>query len=155
MTYQKLVKSGLLKKEKIGFDQIVKILQRAHRDLKSAKILIKDGYEDGSFRLSYEAMLLAGRALCFSFGLKPRAIGSHKIIIDFVAEVIGKEYEILVNKFDKMRKKRNYLIYGTSDMDISRIEADNAIKTAEDFIERIEKIIQDRNPQKKLNLSRQ
>jgi len=155
MSYQKLIESGLLRKEKIGFDQVIKVLERAHRDLKSAKVLIKDGHEDGSFRFSYESMLLAGRALCFSFGLKPRAIGSHKIIIDFVAEVIGKEYEILVNKFDKMRKKRNYLIYGASDMDISKIEADNAIKTTRDFLERIEKIIHDNNPQKGLNLSRQ
>jgi uncharacterized protein (UPF0332 family) len=153
MSYQKLIENGLLKKEKIGFDQIIKVLGRARRDIKSARTLIKDSDEDGSFRFSYEAMLLAGRALCFSFGLKPRTIGSHKIIIDFVTEVIGKEYEALVNKFDKMRKKRNYLIYGTSDMDISKTEAENAIKTTKEFLERIEEIVHEKNPQKKLNIT--
>jgi len=149
MNYQEFVKKGLLRKERIDFKQIGKVIERAYQDLKSAKILLKKGYEDASFRLAYESMLLAGRALVFSFGLRPRALGSHKIVVDFAGEVLGNKYKVLVKKFDQMRRKRNYLIYGIG-LAISKTEAENAIKTTEEFIETIKEIIQKKNPQKKL-----
>ncbi len=149
MIYQELVKKGLLKQEQIGFDQINKVLSRAYRNIKSAKILLKDDDEEGSFGLAYEAMLLAGRALVFSYGLRPRTVGSHKIVVDFTEKIIGKEYKILVQKFDKMRRKRNYLIYGIG-LIISATEVKNAIKTAEEFMAKIREIIQKKNPQKRL-----
>jgi uncharacterized protein (UPF0332 family) len=133
MSYQEFVKKGLLRKEKIDFKQINQVMIKARRDLKSAKILLEKGYEDASYRLAYEAMLLAGRALVFSFGFRPRALGSHKIVVEFVKKVLGKNFEVLTKKFDKMRKKRNYLIYGTG-LAISKTEAENSIKTAEEFI---------------------
>lgn len=149
MNYQELVKKGLLKPEKIGFDQISRIIDRAQRNLKSARILINGGDEEGGFRFAYEVMLLAGRALVFSFGLRPRAIGSHKIVIDFTERVLGNQSKTLTQKFDKMRKKRNYLIYGAG-LTISKTEAENAIKTAEEFLEEVKKVIQKKNPQRKL-----
>lgn len=149
MTYQEFVKKGLLKKEKIGFDQIDKILERAHKNVKSAKLLTQNNDEEGGFKFAYEAMLLAGRGLVFSRGLRPRALGSHKIVIDFTEKVLGKEYKILIQKFGKMRRKRNYLIYGIG-LTISATEARNAIKAAEMFIKKIKKIIQKKNPQKRL-----
>ena len=149
MNYQELVIKGLLKQEQIGFDQINKVLGRAYRCVRSAKTLLKDEDEEGSFGLAYEAMLLAGRALVFSYGLRPRTVGSHKIVVDFTEKVINKEYKILIQKFDKMRRKRNYLIYGIG-LIISEIEAENAIKTAEEFMEKIREIIQKKNPQKRL-----
>lgn len=149
MVYQKFIEEGLLRKEKIGFDQINKVLERAHRSIKSAKTLIKDGDEEGGFQFAYEAMLLSGRALVFSYGLRTRTIGSHKIVVDFTEKILGKQYEILTRKFNKMRKKRNYLIYGIG-LSISKTEAENAIRTAKEFIEKIKEIIQKKNPQKKL-----
>lgn len=149
MGYQVLIKKGLLKEERIGPDQVNKVLVRVYRSVKSAKTLNKDGDETGCFQFSYQAMLLAGRALVFSYGFRPRTQGSHKTVVDFTEAVIGKDYKILIKKFDKMRKKRHYLIYGI-ELDISKTEAENAIKTAEEFIEKIKVFIQKRNPQKKL-----
>jgi len=149
MNYQEFIKKGLLKEEKIGFDQINKVIERAYRNLKSAKTLIKDGDEEGGFRFAYEAMLLAGRTLIFSYGLRPRVVGSHKIVVDFTEKILGNEYKVLAQKFDKMRKKRNYLIYGTG-LTASKTEAENAIKTAEKFIEKIREIIEKKSPQLKL-----
>lgn len=149
MIYQDFIKKGLLKKEEINFDQINQVLKRAHRHLKSAKILLKNDDQEGCFQFAYQAMLLAGRAFLFSYNLRPRAIGSHKIVVDFVERAIGKNYRILVRKFDKMRKERHYLIYGIG-LVTSKTEAKNAIKSAEDFLKIIENNIQKRNPQKKL-----
>ena len=149
MTYKEFVKKGLLKKEKIGFDQINKVLERAHRNIKGARLLARNSDKEGGFEFAYEAMLLAGRALVFSYGLRPRAVGSHKIVIDFTEKALGKEYRILIQKFGKMRRKRNYLIYGIG-LIISATETKNAIKTAEMFIKKIKEIIQKENPQKRL-----
>lgn len=149
MSYQELVEKGLLRNEGIGFDQINEVLERAYRNIKSAKTLLKDSDEEGSFQLAYQAMLLSGRALVFSYGFRPRTVGSHKIVVDFTEMTMGKKYKILVKKFDKMRRKRNYLIYGVG-LAISKTEAENAIKTAEEFIEKIKEQIQKRNPQEKL-----
>lgn len=146
MNFQDLVSKGLLKKEIIGFDQINKVLARAYQSIKSAKILIKNDDEEGSFQLAYEAMLFAGRALVFAYGFRPRAAGSHKIVVDFSEKILGKEYRVLTEKFDRMRRKRNYLIYGIG-LNISQTESKNAIKTAEEFIKKINNTIHKKNPQ--------
>ena len=70
-------------------------------------------------------------------------------MIDFAEGVIGKDYRILVKKFDKMRRKRHYLIYGIG-LAISKTEAKNAVKSAEDFLKIIKDFVQKKNPQKKL-----
>jgi len=126
MSYQEFVKKGLLRKEKIDFNQIGRVIERAYQNLQSAKILVKKGYEEAGFRLAYEAMLLAGRALVFSCNLRPRSVGSHKIVVDFTEKILGNKYKVLVRKFDKMRKKRNYLIYGIG-LTISKTEAGKII----------------------------
>jgi len=149
MNYQEFLKKGFLRKEKIGFDQIEKVLERAFRNIKSAKTLLKDGDEEGAFQFAYESMLLSGRALVFSYSLRPRTIGSHKIVVDFTARVLGDEYKTLTQKFNRMRRKRNYLIYGIG-LAVSKTETDNAIRTAEEFLNKIKNIIQKKNPQKRL-----
>lgn len=149
MSYQGLIKKNLLKKENISFEQIEKVLKRAHKNLKSAKLLLDNNDEEGAFKFAYEAMLLSGRALIFSYGLRPRTIGSHKTVVDFTKEIFGEEYEILTNKFDKIRKRRHDLIYGV-EFTTSSTESANAIDSAHKLIDKIEEHIQEKNPQKKL-----
>ena len=149
MSYQDLVKKNLLKKENINFDQIKKVLERAHKNLKSAKLLLDNNDEEGAFKFAYEAMLLSGRALIFSYGLRPRTIGSHKTVVDFTKEIFGTEYETLTNKFDRIRKRRHDLTYGV-EFTTSSTESVNAIESAHELINKIEKHIQEKNPQKKL-----
>ena len=148
-TFQEFIDKGLIKEEKIDFTQVVRVLMKARRSVKRAKVLFADGDFEGSYHLAYEAMLLSGRALIFSYGYKPRAAGSHKIAIDFVEKIFGKKDAILVFKFDKMRKNRHYLIYGAG-LSISETEAENAISSAKEFVFEIEKLTQEKNPQKKL-----
>lgn len=146
---KKFVEDGLAKEIRLDFFEIEKVLRRAGRSIKSAKILMESGDEDAAFQLAYEAMLFAGRALFFSCNLRPRATGSHKIVVNFVAEVMGPEFKMLAEIFDNMRRKRNYLIYGVG-LETSKKEAENGIENAQEFIRKIEKAIQTKNPQKKL-----
>ncbi|MFA6973277.1 MAG: HEPN domain-containing protein [Parcubacteria group bacterium] len=146
---EKFIEQGWAKEIQFDFVEIGKVMRKAHRSIKSARILLESGDEDAAFQLAYEAMLFAGRALFFSYNLRPRATGSHKIVVNFVAEVMGADFRVLAEIFDNMRRKRNYLIYGVG-LETSRREAKNGIENAEEFIAKIEKLIQAKNPQKKL-----
>lgn len=66
-----LSKKGLVRKEKIGLDQVEKLLVRAHKDLKSAKANLKID-EEIVYAYAYLAMLRTARALMFLEGLSSR-----------------------------------------------------------------------------------
>lgn len=143
-----MIDRKLLKEERFSPKQITKVISKSNRMLKSAQIVLDDKDFECAYQLAYEAMLLAGRALLFSLNLRPRALGSHKIVIEAIKEILGKE-KILVTKFDKMRKNRHYLIYG-SGLSISETEALNSIESAGKFIIRVNKFIHRKNRQKNL-----
>lgn len=149
--FREFIDKGLIKEEKIDFGQVVKVIAKARRSIKSAKVIFEDDDYEGSYQLAYEAMLLSGRALVFSYDYRPRAAGSHKIVVDFSEKVLGKKDAMMVFKFDRMRKNRHYLIYGAG-LAISETEAKNAISTAKEFVSEIEKLIQKKNPQGKLEI---
>lgn len=149
--FQEFIDNSLIKEEKIDFALTKKVIAKARRGIKSSLLLLADGDPEGSYELAYEAMLLAGRSLVFSYNYRPRAAGSHKIVVDFVRKVMNGENDKLVFKFDKMRKNRHYLIYGAG-LAISETEARNAIASANALLEEIEKIIEKKNPQGKLEL---
>jgi uncharacterized protein (UPF0332 family) len=65
-----LKSQGFIEEEDIGFDQVSKHINRAHKDLKVAKSNLNiDG--EASYNYSYLAMLRTGRALMFSFSYRP------------------------------------------------------------------------------------
>lgn len=140
MSYQNLVKQKLLKKEKIGFDQIDRLIIRAAKDLKSAKVLIRID-EETAYALAYQAMLHAGRTLLFSQGYRPSTYQAHKTVVECTKKTLGKGHKILTIKFDKMRKKRHGLIYEAT-IGVSTTETKNAIKSASELVKKIEEEIQ-------------
>jgi len=102
-----------------------------------------------AYALAYQAMLHAGRALLFSQGYRPSAYQAHKTVVECTRKALGKEYKILIIKFDKMRKKRHQLIYEAV-IEISTTETKSAIKSAHELVKKIEREIQRKNPQKRL-----
>lgn len=102
------------------------------------------------YQLAYEAMLKASLGLMLSYEYRPRSLpGRHKIIIEFAGKKLGQEFNELIKKFDRMRRKRNQVIYEPL-LFISKTEALDSIKTAKKYLKIIEKEIQKKNPQKKL-----
>ncbi len=149
MSWKKLLADNRLQKKEISYAEVSSVLGKAFKSLRASEILLEKDVDESVFKEAYDAMILASRALMFSLGVKPRAVGSHMVTIDFCEMYLGAESKLLIEKFKKMRQKRNYLIYGAGLM-ISRTEAENALKTAREFIEKIEKKIQIKNPQQKL-----
>ena len=138
-----------LKSQHVDFNQISRFLAGAERKLAAAKkILAID--EEACYQQAYEAMLKASLGFMLSFGQRPRSIpGHHVAIIEFAEKHLGKEFRNLVSLFNRMRRKRNELIYDVAGI-ISRKEAEQALETAGKYLKAIREEIQKKNPQAKL-----
>jgi len=141
------VDKKLIKPEKIGFDQIDKVIARAEKDLRVAEKLLSID-EDHAYEAAYTAMLHAGRAFVFIKGFRPTTNFQHKTVVGFTAHFLGDKYKALTEKFDKMRRNRNKFIYEPWDFHISATDAKNALKSASEFIEIIKEQIKKDHPQR-------
>lgn len=146
---EELSNQGFIGKEKIGFDQIVKHLNRAHKDLKVAKANLKIDTE-AAYNYAYLAMLRTGRALMFSFGYRPVGGQQHKTIVLFSEAVLGKEFSESIARFNRMRKFRNRFTYEEPGILVSRQQTEKALAGAAQFVQKVSEFIQKRNPQMKL-----
>ncbi len=139
MAWKRLLENGKVQEKSVSASEVEIVLNKAQRTLRSAVHLLKED-EESAYQLAYEAMLIGGRALMFSYGLKSRSVGAHKITVEFCELSLGKEHQLFVEKLDRARKKRHYLMYGIGQI-ISSTEANNLIQTAKNFLLAIKKEI--------------
>lgn len=133
----------------ISFANIIKFFNSSVKKFKKAeKVLQID--EEAAYQMFYESMLKASLALMLSYGFRPRSLPGHHVnIIEFSAKKLGNHYAYIMNTFNKMRRKRNQVIY-EADIEITEKEANNALETAKEYLLIIKKHINSNNPQ--LNL---
>jgi uncharacterized protein (UPF0332 family) len=93
-------------------------------------------------------MLQAGLSLVLAHGYRPAIKNFHKTVVLCNRQILGKDYQVLVKKFDQMRKSRHDAIYDL--IIISSIEAEESIKMADKFIKEVKQHIIKKNPQKEL-----
>ena len=133
MIWKKLLEEGKIQEKSVSDEEVRIVFAKAQKALRSAAHLL-DEDEESAYQLAYEAMLIGGRALMFSCGVKPRSVGAHRITVEFCEEFLGENYRLFIEKLDRARKKRHYLIYGIGQI-ISSTEAGNLIQTAEKFLD--------------------
>ena len=146
---QQLSKQGFIKKCPIDHKAIKNLIARAYADIKTAKRNLFDD-EECAYTYSYNALLHSGLTLMFSKGVRPEIKNKHLTIIKFASAVLGDEFKKLINDYDFMRKKRHKFIYEPG-IPCSLKEAKDATKTAEEFVDKIYKIIKSSSPQRELN----
>lgn len=145
---ENLIKEGLLQKESgIKPDQISRRFKRALVDLNNSKLLLKADAM-GAYTMAYDAMLQAGIALILSLGYRPKVINFHKTVVAAVGEILAENYLPMIKKFDQMRKSRHQAVYEAEIISLGEAEA--ALKTAREFIRRVNDYINEKSPQKKL-----
>ena|SRR5271154_3964126 len=117
----------------VDWAQIERFLASAEKKLASAgKILAFD--EEAALQQAYEAMLKASLGLMFSHGSRARSLpGHHIVIIEFIEKHLDKKHSGLISVFDRLRRKRNQALYDDSGF-VSRRDAEEAIKTAGEFL---------------------
>ena len=144
-----LSKEGLIKKCPLDWKAIANLIERAHIDLETAKRNISDD-EECAYTYAYNAMLRSGLSLMFSEGYRPDIKDKHLTIVRFASSVLGNEFKRVINDYDFMRRKRHRFIY-EPDIPCSKKEAEDAIKTAEEFVDTIRDLIKQKNPQQEFN----
>lgn len=154
MSYKDRIKvmldQGLIKKQKVDFPHIEALLLRAQKDIITAKSNLEID-EEVTYNYAYLAMLRCGRAIVFLRGYRSVDGQQHKTIIELSGEMLGKGFKNLIKKFDRMRRKRNQFTYEPF-LPVSKTEAEDVLKTAEEFVAKVIKQVQDENPQLGFNL---
>jgi uncharacterized protein (UPF0332 family) len=153
MTYEKFLEEclskGLLKRQKSDLRTVEKLVRRAHKDLKTAKANLE--IDEGiAYTVAYLAMLHAARAFILLKGFRPADGYQHKTVVEFISHFLGKEFRVITEQFDRMRRKRNIFTYEI-DISISKSEATNALNSATRFVDLIKGIVQKENPQMEFN----
>lgn len=132
MKYDELLRSGRIRREKISNTEIRQAVERAARDLKTARIIMAADWDWG-FAVTYNAVLQASRAYMFAQGFRPASVEAHKNTFAFMRLAMGKDYEELIAYFDRMRHKRNQAIYDVAGL-ITETEARNLFSKATEFV---------------------
>jgi uncharacterized protein (UPF0332 family) len=132
MKYDELLRSGRIRREKISKTEIRQAVERAARDLKTARMIMAADWDWG-FAVTYNAVLQASRAYMFAQGFRPASVETHKNTFAFMRLAMGKDYEDLIAYFDRMRHKRNQAIYDVAGL-ITETEARNLFSKATEFV---------------------
>lgn len=141
---ENLLKQGLMKKCPVDWRAINNLMKRAYTDLRTAKRNIDDD-EECAYNYAYNAMLRSGLALMFSQGFRPEIKDKHLTVVKFVSSLLGSKFKNVINDYDFMRRKRHRFIY-EPDIPCSKKEAEDALKTAKEFVNIIGKLIKEGNP---------
>ncbi len=134
MNYNELKEMGIVEERPAEIAEVISLVTRAERDLSTSKLL-QDKDEEWAFAAAYQSMARSARALILSEGFRPRGSrgrDTHKTVITASGVILGEHYKSMINKFDRMRRKyQNFM--EESGRVISRYEAGQAIKDAEEF----------------------
>ncbi len=151
MTYEALKELGIVEERSAEITEIITLVSRAERDLSTSKLL-QDKDEEWAFAAAYLAMARSARALILSEGFRPKGVrgrDSQKTVVTASGIILGDQYKSLINKFDRMRRKYQSFMEEAGRI-ISRYEAGQAIKDAEEFVELINSRIREKYSQMSL-----
>ena len=149
--FSDLVSQGSLKEErKIGQDQVIKLINRAKKDLETAKSLLNSD-EAVAMTMVYSSMFHSANALVRLYGFRPGKVRQHAGLIEATSRILGVEIKDYILRFDILRIKRNLFEYQAI-FDFSKIQIENNLIEAEKFVIIIEKFITDKIEQQSFNL---
>ena len=140
MSLDELLRDRIIHRIKPSKKLAKRNLKMASRDLSAAKHLLAEENYDWTLSIAYNAMLQAGRALMFLKGFRPSTQFGHVAVVRYVRFAFREQLtDRMVDIFDQMRKKRHRAIYEAVDV-VSRNEAQNAVKWAEEFVNKVKEV---------------
>lgn len=143
-----LVREGKLRKQHADIAYLNNLLEAARRNFIAAG-LIKEHVGEAAFKLIYDGLLQIGRLILFVNAYRPDDGEQHKTTFLVAGELLGKDYQDLIQKIQKFRIKRNTCIYDPRGL-ISKSEIEAIYKTAQEFWAKVRTYLQKKNPQIKL-----
>jgi hypothetical protein len=145
MPYEELREKGLVEDVKPNLVAINQLLNRALKDLATARA---NGSIDRewAYAIAYQGMLRAAKGMVTAEGLRPRGRDQQRTVVMLAGEIMGEDARPMVNAFDRMRR-RFQAIFEDAGQPVSRYESEGAIKDAQRFIERTVEWTRTKNPQ--------
>jgi len=134
MNYNELKEMGIVEERTAEITEVIALVTRAERDLATSQLL-QDKDEEWAFAAAYQAMARSARALILSEGFRPKGVrgrDAQKTVITAAGVLLGDQNKSLINKFDRMRRKYQSFVEDAGRI-ISRYEAGQAIRDAEEF----------------------
>jgi len=143
-----LVKEGKLKRQDTGVDYLNSLLEAAKRNFEAAA-LVKGKVDEAAFKLVYDGLLQIGRLILLLNGYCPDDGEQHKTTFLVAGELLGKEYNYLINKIQRFRIKRNICIYEPKGL-INKSEVKAIYRVFQEFWRKVRIYLKEKNPQLKL-----
>jgi len=143
-----LVKEGKLKRQDTGVDYLNSLLEAAKRNFEAAA-LVKGKVDEAAFKLVYDGLLQIGRLILLLNGYCPDDGEQHKTTFLVAGELLGKEYNYLINKIQRFRIKRNICIYEPKGL-INKSEVEAIYRVFKEFWRKVRIYLKEKNPQLKL-----
>jgi len=141
VSLEELLRSRAIRRIRPNHTLAINSLRRAQRGAATAKTLVEKEKFDWSLAISYNAMLRAGRALMFERGYRPSSTEGHIAVVRFLHASFGKDIsDKMVMVLNGMRKKRHRIVYEEMDI-VSKGEAEQALRWAEEFVNRVDTVI--------------
>jgi hypothetical protein len=144
----KLAREGKLKRQKADLDYLNDLLEAARRNFEAARF-VQGKVDEAAFKLFYDGLLQVSRAVVLLRGLRPDDGEQHKTAFLAAREILGPEYEDLVNKIQRFRVKRNECVYDPRGL-IGKNEAEAIHQTAIEFWGKVRSYLEKEIPQLKL-----
>lgn len=139
MNAKGLEREGLLKKVPVSRKRVKNAIHLAKRDLQTAKKVMNENL-DWAHAIAYSSILQASRALIFSEGYQPSGSAQHKSMVRYLETRPEKEIQEMVFYIDRMRRRRHAAVYDVAGS-VSILEAEMAIRRAQELIKIVEKIL--------------
>ena len=141
VSLEELLRSRIIRRIRPDRRLALNSIERARRDVDTARTLIANEKFDWCLAVSYNAMLTAGRAFMFFKGYRPSSVDGHVAVVRFLQATLESEVsERMVMIMDGMRKKRHRIVYEEIDI-VSRDEALQTVRWAEEFVQLISNLI--------------
>ena len=91
MKLDDLESQGLIERVEPNLGNVKRALERAQRDLRTARATLSID-EEWAYTIAYYAMLRAGRALMVFLEYRPKGKDHHKTVGEFCSRVLGEEF---------------------------------------------------------------
>jgi len=138
MNTDELFKKRLLKKISIDLNKVRNSIKIAENKLERAKKLFSSDFFQEAFVSAYTSIFHSSRALLYKQGIQEK---SHFAVYSYIknkfSSLIPKK---LIEAFSNYQLERHNIFYGF-ESEISKNKAENIILDAEEFLEKIQEIL--------------
>jgi uncharacterized protein (UPF0332 family) len=142
----KLLKEGKIKKQDSNVDYLNGLLNSAHQNFSSAKYNLKGCFYETAFKSAYDGLLQISRVILFLSGYRSDGLEQHKTTFLLAGEILGEDFNNIIDKIDRYRVKRNRAVYQPMDL-LSKSEAEGILKVSEDFWNKAKDYLKKKNKQ--------